>query len=132
QMGYLLLWSVLERYDALRYHLGGEAAGKIDHIAAEPAFAEALQIHVKKRREVFRADDPDPGKRCRLNRDDPKRSIRYYYQVRCNATHRGKAAARDYDVLLKSSSELLGIAEHVVKVAFKEAGWNDDRAREGV
>ncbi len=125
QMGYLLLWAVLERYAALRYHLAGEVTGKIDYIAQEPAFREALQLHVSERRVVFRTDDP--GQRCKLNRDNPKDSLRYYFQVRCNATHRGKAAGRDYDLLLKSSRELLAISEHVVNTAFRDAEWNRGR-----
>lgn len=123
QMGYLLLWSVLERYAALRYHLAGEVAGKIDNIASEPAFAEALRAHVTGQREVYRADDPDRSKRYRLNPENPKHSLRYYYQVRCNATHRGKAASRDYDILLESSRELLEISKHIVSHSFKQAEW---------
>jgi hypothetical protein len=122
QMGYLLLWSILERYAALRYHLGGKSAGKVDHIATEPAFIEGLKQHVRESREVYRADDP--GKRYKLNPDSPKSALNYYYQVRSNATHRGKASAQDFWHLRSSSSELLAIARQVVNVAFEEAKWS--------
>jgi len=51
-MGYLLLWSILERYAALRYHLAGESAGKVDYIAMEIAFIEGVREQVREPREV--------------------------------------------------------------------------------
>jgi hypothetical protein len=124
QMGYLLLWSVLERYAALRYHLAGEIAGKVDQIAAERAFVEGLKEHVREVREVYRADNPEHEKRCQLKSDSPKKSLRYYYQVRCNATHRGKAAAQDFRHLLSSSRELLAITHRLLEAAFQDAQWS--------
>jgi hypothetical protein len=123
QMGYLLLWSVLERYAALRYHLAGESAEKVDYIAREPAFIEGLRQYVREPRVMYRAEDPDADKRCRLTPDNPKKALRYYYQVRCNATHRGKGAAQDFRHLVLSSRELLAIATEVVNHAFEEAKW---------
>jgi hypothetical protein len=123
QMGYLLLWSILERYAALRYHLAGESVGKVDYIATETAFIEGIRKYVREPREVYRADNPDADKRCRLTPDNPKKALRYYYQVRSNATHRGKGAVQDFRHLVLSSQELLAIATDVLKSAFEEAKW---------
>jgi hypothetical protein len=73
---------------------------------------------------VYRADNPDADKRCQLTPDNPKKALRYYYQVRCNTTHRGKGAAQDFRHLLLSCRELLAIANEVVNAAFEEAKWS--------
>lgn len=122
QMAYLLLWSAIERYVSLRYHLGDSVIGKVAQLAHESAFAQGLQRHVKSRREVYRADRPrekevlDPG--------SPKKAVLYYYQVRSNITHRGKGAVQDYELLEKSLNELLPIFRDVLKAAEIDAGFS--------
>jgi len=115
QMAYLLLWSSIERYVSLRYHLGDKVSEKVAHLASEKAFAESLQKHVTDKREVQRSDRP--GDKVVLDPTIPDKAIRYYYQVRSNITHRGKGAVRDHDLLKKSSSELLSIFRDVLKAA---------------
>jgi len=56
--GNLLLWSVLERYTALRYHLAGKVMGKVEPLAQEQAFVDGLRQNVREERTVYRADDP--------------------------------------------------------------------------
>lgn len=119
QMGYLLLWSSIERYASLRYHLGDKVTEKINFIASEPAFAVALQACVSSPRSVYRADRPDT--KITLDPSNPKKALDYYYQIRSNITHRGKAVGRDYDVLKSSLSELLKIFEQVLSKAFEES-----------
>lgn len=46
QMAYLLLWSAIERYVSLRYHLGNKVTEKVKHLASEEAFRESLKKHV--------------------------------------------------------------------------------------
>jgi hypothetical protein len=58
QMAYLLLWSAIERYVALRYHLAGKIMEKVSYLGQEPAFAMALRHNVSESRKVFRADHP--------------------------------------------------------------------------
>lgn len=120
QMAYLLLWSSIERYVSLRYHLGDKATAKVNQLASEPAFAIGLSQYVTESRELYRADDPD--KKVRLDPQDPKKSLTYYYQVRSNLTHRGKGVGRDHDLLEKSLKELLAIFRGVLEAAKHDAG----------
>ena len=55
-----------------------------------------------------------------LDPNNPVKSIDYYYQVRSNAVHRGKAVARDFDTVKLSLKELLAIFRDILNEAFKE------------
>jgi hypothetical protein len=121
QMAYLLLWSSIERYVSLRYHLGDRVTDKVGRLAREPAFAECLRRHVKNRRVVYRADRP--GDKEVLEPGQPGKAVQYYYQVRSNITHRGKAVIRDYDLLKASLAELLPIFREVLKGAERDSQY---------
>jgi hypothetical protein len=88
QMAYLLLWSSIERYASLRYHLGDRAVDKVMQIADDPRFAQLLKRRVSRKHRVQRADRPEDH--YELNPDDARKSLNYYYQIRSNITHRGK------------------------------------------
>lgn len=115
QMAYLLLWSSIERYVSLRYHLGEKATLKVQKLAQESAFAQSLMRHVKSSRKVHRADRPNDDEE--LDPKSPTKAISYYYQVRSNITHRGKGVVQDYELLEKSLEELLPIFREVLKAA---------------
>lgn len=115
QMAYLLLWSSIERYVSLRYHLGNKVTEKVGQLGFERAFAESLRKYVKDSREVYRADQPD--KKEILDPNSPNKSVSYYYQVRSNIIHRGKGVVKDYDLLSNSLAELLPIFRDVLKAA---------------
>ena len=81
QMAYLLLWSSIERYVSLRWGFGSDDVTKrVERLAAEPAFCEALAKFVKEGRRVRRTDDPKKSRV--LDKSEPLKSVRYYYQVR--------------------------------------------------
>lgn len=117
QMAYTLLWSAIERYAGLKYHLGKRATNKVYQIAEEKCFADSLRRNVKGEREVISATDL---RRHTLDPNDPGRSIRYYYQVRSNTIHRGKAVIHDFDTVKWSLEELLAIFRDILSEAFKE------------
>ena len=121
QMAYLLLWVSIERYLSLRYRLGKNATGKVTLLAEESGFAKSLKLRVKDKRVVHRADEP--GTKLVLNPSVPEEAVDYYYQVRCNVTHRGKSGAsdRDYEILESSLRELLAIFKDVLKAAKEDA-----------
>lgn len=121
QMAYLLLWSSIERYVSLRYHLADKVMEKVDRLADEPAFAEGLRKHVKEPREVYRADRPQ---KVVLDPTRPSRALSYYYQIRSNITHRGKAVVRDHHRVLQSLRELLPIFKGVL-IAAKESARSE-------
>lgn len=120
QMAYLLLWSSIERYVSLRYHLGDRVTEKVGQLAREAVFVTGLRSYVREKRTVYRADRP--GEKEELNPESPDKAIRYYYQVRSNITHRGKGVVRDYDLLHASLAELLPIFRAVLKDAERDAG----------
>jgi hypothetical protein len=119
QMAYLLLWSAIERYVSLRYHLGEKVSEKVKHLAEEKPFKESLKIFVKEKRDVFKAAEPED--KITLDPSNPNNSLNYYYQIRSNITHRGKSVVMDFDKLLKSLEELYNIFKIVLNEAFKEA-----------
>lgn len=123
QMAYLLLWTSVERYIALRHSLGdAKVERKIAYLAAEEGFREAvLKIVPESSRRIYRADRPKDSEV--LDRNNPKKSLDYYYQVRCNVTHRGKGIVRDHEELVKSLGEMVSIMRDVLMRAKKEAGW---------
>jgi hypothetical protein len=120
QMAYMLLWTSIERFVSFKYHLGDRVTEKVYKLADDPVFARALAERVTEERGVFRSDDP--SKRAVLIPGKPKKALEYYYQIRSNITHRGKTAIRDYEMLLKSLSELLGIFKEVLKHEFQKSG----------
>lgn len=122
QMAYLLLWTSIERYVSLRYHLGDKVTEKVGRLAHESAFAQSLRGHVQGQREVYRADRP--GEKEVLDPQSPDKAVRYYYQVRSNITHRGKGVVRDYELVEKSLQELLPIFRDVLKAAKDDAGFS--------
>jgi hypothetical protein len=118
QMAYMLLWTSIERFASFKYHLGDRVTEKVFKLADDPVFARALRDRVKERREVYRSDDP--SKKATLDPKNPRKALEYYYQIRSNITHRGKAAMRDHEMLQASLSELLGIFKEVLKNEFSD------------
>jgi hypothetical protein len=91
-----LLWSAIERYAGLKYHLGERATNKVYRIAKEIYFADSLKKNVKSEIKVFSVIDL---KYVTLNPNDPMQSLKYYYQIRSNTVHRGKAMHGDFSTL---------------------------------
>jgi hypothetical protein len=112
QMKYMLLWTILERFTFLRYSLGGGSSARNKLFAEDQYFKEALLEFVSNERSVYSTENPD--EKTTLNAHNPKKSLEYYYQVRCNITHRGKAVMRDYDMVKDSFNELFNITKHVL------------------
>lgn len=119
QMAYLLLWSSIERYASLRYHLGGRAVDKVMQIANDPKFLQLLKQRVTRRHRVQRADRPQDH--YELNPGDAHESLRYYYQIRSNITHRGKGVVQDHEMVRDSLKELHGIFADLLRTAFESS-----------
>ncbi len=111
QMAYMLLWSSLERYASLKYHLGDSVTQKVYQLAQEEIFILGLNKYVKQTRTVFSASDLS---KYTLDPDSPDKSIRYYYQVRSNVVHRGKTIIGDYRIVYNSCKELLSIFNEMI------------------
>jgi hypothetical protein len=116
QMAYMLLWSAIERYASFRYHLGDRVTEKVNGLAQNTAFQTALRDIVSEKRVIYRCDDPE--KKEILDPTNARKSIAYYFQVRSNITHRGKAYQSDHEMLVKSLKELLAIFRRVLDAEF--------------
>jgi hypothetical protein len=112
QAAYLLLWSAIERFTALRYGAWRDPMERIKLLGEEPAFAAALRAVAPEPRSVF--DSRDPDDRADLDADTPSRSVRYYYQVRSNLSHRGKGAIRDGETVRSSLVEFLAVFRSIL------------------
>lgn len=119
QMAYMLLWTSIERYVTLRYGLGEGVMSKIIQLRDDEYFCEMLKKHVNRRDQIF--STIDASKSAKLNKDNAKNSINFYYQVRCNITHRGKAAFEDFDRLRDSLYELGTVFKETLSNAFKKS-----------
>ncbi|MFC8845816.1 MULTISPECIES: gamma-glutamylcyclotransferase [unclassified Micromonospora] len=103
QASYLLLWSVVERYTALRYGPALDPGNRVRRLGNDPAFQAALKdLGAKPDRVV---DSRNPADSIAL-RPDGRGGARYYYLVRSNLSHRGKGAFRDARLVLKALVEL--------------------------
>lgn len=116
QMSYLLLWTAIERYISLKYNCP-EIWQKWKALAKEDIFKESLKKHVKENRKVYSAKDL---REYTLRPENPFHAINYYYTIRCNVAHRGKALLSDDHMLRQSLKELLNIFKEVLDDTFDE------------
>lgn len=114
QMAYLLLWSAMERYAALRFGAGLVPMAKIKKFGRHEVFRAALKRAGVSRKDTV-CDSRDPEDSFALDASDPLSSILYYYQVRNNLSHRGKGAWADGEIVRKSLMELEAIFDAVLQ-----------------
>jgi hypothetical protein len=112
QMAYLFLWTVIERYVALAYGPDLAPGKKVGKLGEDPLFGVLLRTTVRRRDELF--DTQDPGNPYRLNAAKPQQSVKYYFQVRNNVTHRGKGAWQDAERVRQSLQEPLTIVRQMI------------------
>ena len=114
QMAYMLLWSAIDRYCTLKYE--GQSFGDYHRkLADERVFKNALKKHVTSKRTVYSSQDLW---NYTLNYKKPYYSLKYYYTIRCNVVHRGKAIHDDEYMLRASLTELLNIFRDVLDGTF--------------
>ena len=118
QMKYMLIWTILERFSFLRYSFGGGPSVRNNLLAENVYFRQALLEFVQEERTTFSSEDP--RKKTVLNNRNPKNSLNYYYQIRCNITHRGKNVYRDHETVEKSFNELFEITRYILEKTKEE------------
>ena len=120
QTSYLLLWSIIERYVTIRYNIGSTKINlKIMFLSQDEYFCSQLKSTVNRTDKIFSAHEPDD--KINLDTKNPKSCINYYYQMRSNITHRGKASHQDYERLHQSISELYKIMKNTIDNAFNKS-----------
>jgi hypothetical protein len=111
QASYLLLWSVVERYTALRFGPGKETGERIRQLNQDASFRKAVIAADARPGVVF--DSRDQGA-YRLAADGSG-AAEYFYRVRSNLSHRGKSAFKDGQLVYKATTELLAAMRILLK-----------------
>ena len=122
QMLYLLLWTSIERYLGLRYSFrGSEISSKIRSLSSNQNFMEILERRTAQStyRVIYSTDRVDDA--VKFDSNNPKKSLEYYYQVRCNITHRGKAALGDSALVEKCLVDLTAIYKEFLAAEKRDA-----------
>lgn len=113
QMLYQLLWTSIERFCTLKYSFSAGPMQKIRLLSEDESFRKVLRERVTRKHFVFRTNN---GDKETLDPARPRKSIDYYYAVRSNSVHRGKAVYDDYNILRPSLQELLVIFKTMLDV----------------
>lgn len=103
QAAYLLLWSIVERYTALKYGPSLDPFERVKLLDIDDAFINAVRQAGAVEGSVV--DSRDPSTRYKLRKDGGS-AAKYWYAVRSNLGHRGKSAFRDGRLVLKCAVEL--------------------------
>lgn len=114
QMAYMLLWAAIERYCSLKYN-AAKIWQKNEELSKEEIFKKSLKKHVQSQRTVYSSENL---RKFTLNAEKPFESLEYYYTIRCNVVHRGKAMYNDSKMLKQSLGELLNIFRDVLDDTF--------------
>ena len=117
QMAYLLLWTAIERFVTLRHNFRGtdEVMQKIMKLANNNTFQKKLMEIEAIHRDIYSTDNVE--KKIKFEVRNPKLCLDYYYQVRCNITHRGKAAIADAKLVRQCLVELANLFKSVIEEA---------------
>lgn len=115
QMAYMLLWSVVERFSALRYGPFREPDDKIRRLGKSHEWAKALHDADLLSEGSSVVDSRNPRDVYRLDRRKPLRSLQYFYQFRCNLVHRGKGMISDVARLETGGLDLMSCLQSVWK-----------------
>jgi hypothetical protein len=121
QMAYLFLWSIIERFMALRYGPHLEAGIKIKKFGADPTWQSAIKRLSPTAIAPIATpvvDSRTPTRTFSLDVKKPLGTLQFFYQFRCNLTHRGKAAMSEA-IRLGYAAELLMSCLQLV--------WEDNR-----
>lgn len=111
QMTYLLLWTAIERYATLRYKLGGsDVLAKVLKIADEQAFLNGIR-RIESAKKVYKTYESG---HVNFNVDNPKGCVKYFYQIRSNIAHRGKAIFDDAKLVKFALVEMSFIFERML------------------
>jgi hypothetical protein len=126
QAAYLLVWSGIERYATLRYGMSGDVMQRLLRMADQDV---ALRDFLKDlpstcggdvyKRPIYKSDRPE--EKCVFDAENPKKCVEWYYQIRCNITHRGKDLCGDVSLVRCALVDMLNALRAMIKRAREEA-----------
>ena len=113
----MLLWSAIDRYSKIKYNKESDHDNR-KRFAKEKAFRYGIMKYEDRYHQpVYSTNDLTMHE---FNADNPNETLNYYYTLRCNVVHRGKAYIEDYSMLKQAAEELLEIFKDALKNAFYE------------
>lgn len=117
QMNYMLLWSAIDRFSSLKYNKQYKSWNN-EKFSKERAFKEGIKKYGNEPHiPVYSTEDLVVHE---FNAKDPLETIKYYYTLRCNVVHRGKATVGDFSMLKTATKELLEIFKNILNDTFNK------------
>lgn len=131
QMGYLLVWSLIERYVSLRWgHSGQENYEARNRFASnDRKFQQGLEKvfddgHASEYRTLYQSRDPSGSAPQSMNPSNPESIVRYLYQIRNNITHQGKGElTADGELLCRAIQDLYQIFRITLSEQYSDADF---------
>tara|TARA_B110001450_G_C17626891_1_gene483539 strand:- start:272 stop:1138 length:867 start_codon:yes stop_codon:yes gene_type:complete len=110
---YLLLWTIIERFCALKY--GNLSPNQRLQKLSQDEDVQWSKIDFdQSSRSIYRSDEV--GKRITINSQSTAyKRLQYYYGIRSNMVHRGKDVFRDIEIIENAYNEVKLIFEHILK-----------------
>ena len=113
----MLLWSAIDRYCSLKYDVTNRQGDYLEALSEDYIFINALDnTHIRKGRPIFSAKNLLYYK---LDKNNPKFCVNYYYTIRSNVVHREKDKKVKIGELYSSLVGLLEIFEKMIDETFK-------------
>ena len=112
---YMLLWTIIERFCAIKYGNIGPSA-KINSLVNDPMIDwKPILNKIERSDTIYRSDREDYYLILDKNAG-PKKVLDYYYGMRSNMVHRGKDVFGDVDKIQHALKELEFIFKEILKI----------------
>jgi hypothetical protein len=128
QSAYLLLWSIVERIATFRYGAVGGPNSRVDNLGKDELVMRVVLDLGVPTNSIYRPlyDTRFPKKPVKIAPNGAK-ALKYWYQVRNNVAHRGKAGMTDWQLLEDSLTDLHEVIMRVLREWLPELAdaWGD-------
>ena len=119
QSTYMLLWTAIERYVTLRYKIGSsDVVSKVNNLAHEKQFLNGIRRFNVGNRKIYKSHESG---HINFNVENPLNCVKYYYQIRSNIAHRGKAIFGDAKLVHTALAEMSNIFRAILEQAKEDA-----------
>jgi hypothetical protein len=128
QMAFTFLWTIIDRHNSMKYLIDtrNKLPEQREEFAKDSFFQEAVKLYVPKedRKRMIVVNSSSPYT-VRVNDSNENLRfylsvIQYYYQIRCNVVHRGKAGVDldEAELLHRALNQLYKIMDYMFKREF--------------
>lgn len=112
QMAYVFLWTIIDRYKSLKYGLNLEIGDGNEKLAGDSYWRESIQQieDILQRNPINLITRGINSRGTQLG----KTLMDRFYDIRCNAVHRGKAVHNDQEILTQAFMLLYPIVSYII------------------